>query len=761
MGMNIGQLVLEIVAGTTQLEPQITSAAEKAGDKAGKTLGQRLAKGMSIGLGALAGGALGLIASQGAKLNDVMADLSADTGLVGDEAERARKALGGIMGDNNIVPLETLGDTMAKVHNDLGLTGDAMDAMTARFAKYEQGTKQDASAVSAFDDILDAWNLTADKAPGIMDQLVASHQKYGGSIADNQKALAVLAPQLKALNMDVDDGVALLNLFAASGMDSSKATFALNTAVKNLKPGQSLNDLIAQVAAIEDPTKRAQKAIELFGARGGVSLANVLRPGVDSLDDFGISASQAAGATDKAADSVLSWQDRATAAFNKVAAAAGEFGQSFGPLLMLAGQLGPKLTTSIGGGLGAIFGLLVSKSGESGKVSGIKWGNAFKLGALSVLAIGVGALYEWLEAMNREALENTTKAFSDWASRVGTAEIEAKIAYIRSKHYPKEMADAMLAGLEPELQKRMAEPMQKAADAVAAAKTAMGAAAKATFGEIPKETDSSTSKAEARVKLSMLEIARSIREGKQGLTAAWSDAIDEGRRLEEIGLEKRLLILERDSKEHKAALKSKVETERIAAQQREIEIQKSLAKLLVEEAGYGTKAQQIAKLTALAQSAEMKAGLASDNPDIATMWQGVQQSTNEQLWALRNNVAEHAKQTGLTFAEQLKADEALSALRTGIAAWQAVLNTLHLPPAVQPVIRGGGGGPRPTKLEAGMPYVPYDDYPALLHAGEAVLTAEQADRWRAGDRNVTVNVAGLVQAKTPDDIARVLRRVEA
>ena len=33
----------------------------------------------------------------------------------------------------------------------------------------------------------------------------------------------------------------------------------------------------------------------------------------------------------------------------------------------------------------------------------------------------------------------------------------------------------------------------------------------------------------------------------------------------------------------------------------------------------------------------------------------------------------------------------------------------------------------------GLDYVPYNRYPALLHRGEAVLTAEEADKWRRGD----------------------------
>ena len=43
---------------------------------------------------------------------------------------------------------------------------------------------------------------------------------------------------------------------------------------------------------------------------------------------------------------------------------------------------------------------------------------------------------------------------------------------------------------------------------------------------------------------------------------------------------------------------------------------------------------------------------------------------------------------------------------------------------------GGGAGPG---FATGLDYVPYDDYAARLHEGEAVLTKLEADRWRRGE----------------------------
>jgi hypothetical protein len=84
--------------------------------------------------------------------------------------------------------------------------------------------------------------------------------------------------------MTLEDGNALLNLFAASGLDASKAQTALNSAVKNLPEGVSLKQFLRNLAAIEDPQKRANRAIEVFGARAGVGIANAVSKSKDPLN---------------------------------------------------------------------------------------------------------------------------------------------------------------------------------------------------------------------------------------------------------------------------------------------------------------------------------------------------------------------------------------------------------------------------------------------------------------------------------------------
>jgi hypothetical protein len=413
-------------------DQQLQVDAVKAGDKAGQTLGLRMSKTTSAALGAglkgglavLAGGAA--IATKGMlELDGITAKFAADTGATADEAKAAGQAINEIAG-RNLQSLGQVGDTMTAVRVQMGLTGDELSRVTELTLKYATATGQDSvTAVKAFDDIQDAWNLTSKDTQAIMDDLIASHQKYGGELGANQEALAKMAPQLTALNASWRDGIGLLNLFAASGLDSEKALTALNTAVKKLKPGQNLDDLVKEVSSIENPTLRAQKAIEIFGAKGGVALANALKPGVNSLKDFEISAGDAAGATDKAASSIEnSLGNRFQLAIKGAGAAIIGFGQQFGPALTGLASVA-ALAGSLGGG--KLAGAL--EKALSGGLSAVAKSAAVR-GAAEAAGAAVGAAMSAAFAIGEKITEAAAEGLNAIAERSGLKVLASKAGAI-------------------------------------------------------------------------------------------------------------------------------------------------------------------------------------------------------------------------------------------------------------------------------------------------------------------------------------------
>ena len=68
-----------------------------------------------------------------------------------------------------------------------------------------------------------------------------------------------------------------------------------------------------------------------------------------------------------------------------------------------------------------------------------------------------------------------------------------------------------------------------------------------------------------------------------------------------------------------------------------------------------------------------------------------------------------------------------------------------------------------TSYASGLRYVPYDNYPALLHRGEAVLPRRNADHYRNGGRasNIIISkLADTINASNPRDVDSLLDKLE-
>lgn len=374
--MNIGDLIFSLIADGSKLTPSVEKEAGKAADAGSKTLNSKMASSLRTdgvrAFGVAAAGAFAIATKGALELEDIQNDFQSETGASAEEAKRTGKVINQVAGENQ-QSLQAVSDAAISIHNDLGAVGDEADKLLGQFTKFGRVTKQEpVAAVKAFDDILDAWNLTADDSHKVMDTLVVSHQKYGGSVADDQAALAALAPTLKAMNGTWQDAIGLLDLAKASGIDSADAITGLNKALGKVKSPEELQRLIDDISNTTDPFLRAQKAADLFGQKAGPKLANALAG--KHLQDFAINMDDAAGATDRAADALdQGFGAQARKKLSEFGAALRGLGADWGPLLTGAAGF-----ASLAGALGldTIVEKLGPKFVEAMKVVGTKGGDA-------------------------------------------------------------------------------------------------------------------------------------------------------------------------------------------------------------------------------------------------------------------------------------------------------------------------------------------------------------------------------------------------
>jgi hypothetical protein len=391
----------------------------------------------------------------------------AETGASAEEARHFSDAVNAAAG-GSLLSMDDIATSATRIRTDLGLTEAAADTALGSFLRYERATEQGADAVLAFDDILDAWNLTAADTGAIMDTLVAGHQVYGGSIAESQDLLAKLAPVLQGANMGWQEGAELINVFNAAGVDTGAGITGLTTVLGEVESPAELQALLADIASTADPFERAQKAIDTFGARAGPKLAQALQASGGDLSRFGFELGEIAGKTEEAAAALDdTFTSRLRLAANQGLALLRGFGMSVGPVLTgavsaisfgkslgldralaplfrgagrtAAGAFRSGLSLAMGAA-DKLFGPLVSRLGEAasslGSMAGGKFGMAFKAAAAVGLALLIAdelAQLGEVRQKNVEAAAGIDESMRQLLAEAPTrAEAEAKLAALKA-----------------------------------------------------------------------------------------------------------------------------------------------------------------------------------------------------------------------------------------------------------------------------------------------------------------------------------------
>jgi len=257
-----------------------------------------------------------------------------------------------------------------------------------------------------------------------MDKLTLAHQSWGININETLDSLVKFAPAMNAFGMTTDQAIAWMSIFNKAGVDSQRVVMGFNTALQKVKSPEEFNALVAKIAATPDDLERAKLAVSLFGARAGGALANMLRPGTQSIADMAaVIGTDYTGAVEKAAavnDSTFGGQ--ALLMLHKFQGALADLGTNMGELLLVFALVGPRITTALLAGLGGLGGLLIPRITESlvGAAGVEAWmTTGTKIGTLIGAAIGPALTIAAVAAVVM-VWDSINKQLNEQAAAVGT-----------------------------------------------------------------------------------------------------------------------------------------------------------------------------------------------------------------------------------------------------------------------------------------------------------------------------------------------------
>jgi len=348
--------VTPVMQGAQQtITNDLTAAAQPAGAAAGKVAGasmsEAIGKKMNSAGTAMTKGLTAPIMAVGTA--SVAAWRSVDEGL--DTIVQKTGASGEALDDmsqilrnlTTTIPTDfaTAGTAIGEVNTRFGMTGQALEDLSAQFIKFAELNGTDVnSSIDSVQAAMAAFGLEAEDAADVLDILNKAGQNTGVPMDKLAQSLLTNSTALQEMGFGINTSIGFLSSLEKSGVDSSAVMTGLKKALQNAtKDGVSMSDALAdlqeQMANASTDTEAAQAAMELFGAKAGPAIAAAVEDGRLSFDEL--------------TNTVRDWGDSVSTTFEDTQDPLDQFQTTMNELKLVGADLvdaaAPLITDVLGG----------------------------------------------------------------------------------------------------------------------------------------------------------------------------------------------------------------------------------------------------------------------------------------------------------------------------------------------------------------------------------------------------------------------------
>lgn len=244
----------------------------------------------------------------------------------------------------------TIGATMAEVNTRTGLTGQALEDMTAQVLQFTRLAGGDAvNTTQKLTRVMGDWGVETENAGDLLDMLYGAGQAFGIGFDDLAGKVVAFGAPLRQMGFSLEESVALFGKWEKEGVNAELAIGSLRIAAgKFAKEGVDLagglKDVQERIKGAATESDALSIAMETFGARAGPDMAAAIREGRFELDEAIEALRGTEGGLRDAAERTLGFRERWQISMAQVSDALIPLG---GKLAELAERMMPAVTKAV------------------------------------------------------------------------------------------------------------------------------------------------------------------------------------------------------------------------------------------------------------------------------------------------------------------------------------------------------------------------------------------------------------------------------
>ncbi|CAC9081250.1 TPA: phage tail tape measure protein [Staphylococcus aureus] len=282
-----------------------------------------IGKGLMIGVTAPV---LGIAAASGkafAEVDKGLDTVTQATGATGGELKKLQNSFKDVYG-NFPADAETVGGVLGEVNTRLGFTGKELESATESFLKFSHITgSEGVQAVQLITRAMGDAGIEADEYQSVLDMVAKAAQASGISVDTLADSITKYGAPMRAMGFEMKESIALFSQWEKSGVNTEIAFSGLKKAISNWgkagkNPREEFKKTLAEIEKTPDIASATSLAIEAFGAKAGPDLADAIKGGRFSYQEFLKTIEDSQGTVNQTFKDSESGSERFKVAMNKL-----------------------------------------------------------------------------------------------------------------------------------------------------------------------------------------------------------------------------------------------------------------------------------------------------------------------------------------------------------------------------------------------------------------------------------------------------------